>query len=607
MKKLLPLLLLILCTLPASAQGWPAQYGGVMLQGFYWDSFRDTKWTTLTAQAPELGRYFSLVWLPQSGNCNGTSMGYNPLYYWDQNSSFGIEAELRALIKALNDNGCGAIADVVINHRATLSNWVDFPTETYKGETYQMLSTDICHDDDGGKTLAWATQNGYTLSANNDSGEGWDGMRDLDHRSANVQRVVKAYERYLLDDLGYVGFRYDVAKGFAATHFAEYNAAAKPQFSVGEVWDGTQTIKTWIDGTKIDGERQSAAFDFQFRYRVRDAVNDRDWRKLVSDDRLVVSNSDYCRYAVTFLENHDTEMRSSTEQQDPLRRDTLAANAFLLAMPGTPCVFLKHWLAYKRDIKLMIEARRLAGINNESKFSVFGQTADRVAFNVVGTRGSLLAVIGKDADKYTRAGYTVLIDGYHYRYLVKDADTTSWAATVARIDEESVVVPPPPYEEHDVTIHVSTDVPQGYSASALNFWVWSDTDGSNLCVNTKWPGDKVTATKRVGEKMWFYKTYRLTAANHPISLVLSAGTGSPQTVDVTGIETDRFYVISPTKQGTKNTVTDVTDQYATTITAPVLDASASSTTIYNVGGQRMGSNTPRKGIYIIGGRKVVKP
>ena len=30
-----------LLPLAASAQGWPSQYKGVMLQGFYWDSFED--------------------------------------------------------------------------------------------------------------------------------------------------------------------------------------------------------------------------------------------------------------------------------------------------------------------------------------------------------------------------------------------------------------------------------------------------------------------------------------------------------------------------------------------------------------------------------------
>lgn len=31
--------------LNASAQGWPSQYQGVMLQGFYWDSFDASQWT----------------------------------------------------------------------------------------------------------------------------------------------------------------------------------------------------------------------------------------------------------------------------------------------------------------------------------------------------------------------------------------------------------------------------------------------------------------------------------------------------------------------------------------------------------------------------------
>ena len=43
-----------------AADGWPSQYKGVMLQGFYWDSFDATKWTSLQKQAPELGQCFDL-------------------------------------------------------------------------------------------------------------------------------------------------------------------------------------------------------------------------------------------------------------------------------------------------------------------------------------------------------------------------------------------------------------------------------------------------------------------------------------------------------------------------------------------------------------------
>ena len=86
--------------------GWPAEYGGVMLQGFYWDGYDDAQWTVLEAQADELSQYFKLVWLPQSGNCGGKSMGYDDLYWFpggtNYTSSFGTEAQLRSLIQTFS-------------------------------------------------------------------------------------------------------------------------------------------------------------------------------------------------------------------------------------------------------------------------------------------------------------------------------------------------------------------------------------------------------------------------------------------------------------------------------------------------------------------------
>ena len=55
------------------AQGWPAGYGGVMLQGFYWDSFDDSQWNVLEKKANDFSGYFDLVWVPQSGKAAATS------------------------------------------------------------------------------------------------------------------------------------------------------------------------------------------------------------------------------------------------------------------------------------------------------------------------------------------------------------------------------------------------------------------------------------------------------------------------------------------------------------------------------------------------------
>lgn len=613
MKKLYLTISLVLGVLSANAQGWPEKYSGVMLQGFYWDSFKETKWTTLEKQAAELGNYFSLVWLPQSGNCgDGKSMGYNPLYYWNQNSSFGTEAELRSLIKTFNANGIGTIADVVVNHRGTMTNWVDFPAETYNGVTYQMLPTDICADDDGGETKNWASKNGYQLSANNDTGEGWSGMRDLDHKSANVQKCVKAYTKYLVDDLGYTGFRYDMVKGFSASYVADYNNHAGVQFSVGENFGNVEEAKRWIDGAKYNGTRMSAAFDFQFHYTLAKAVKEKNWTYL--NDKayhLVSSGSEYNRYAVTFVENHDTQYRSPSETgSEAISSDIRACNAYLLAMPGTPCVFLKHWIDYKKDIKMMIEARKLAGITNTSTYTNMRQERGLSAIAVRGEGNKmLLAVVGPDAATYTpTAAFRKLCEGEGYVYYVNSSvDTSGWDAIVKRIEDESVEEPEAPFEDRDVTIYVSTKLPAGWSSGSVNYWVWSYTDGSNLCNNKNWPGDKVTQTKTVDGTEWFYRTYSVTKANHPINIVLSSGSGTPQTVDLEDIETDRYLEVSADKSGSKNIIKDVTEQHTTGITEINSEADNANSKVYSISGQMEGYGTQnlKPGLYIKGGKKII--
>ena len=613
MKKLYLTISLVLGVLSANAQGWPEKYSGVMLQGFYWDSFKETKWTTLEKQAAELGNYFSLVWLPQSGNCgDGKSMGYNPLYYWNQNSSFGTEAELRSLIKTFKANGIGTIADVVVNHRGTMTNWVDFPAETYNGVTYQMLPTDICADDDGGETKNWASKNGYQLSANNDTGEGWSGMRDLDHKSTNVQKCVKAYTKYLVDDLGYTGFRYDMVKGFSASYVADYNNHAGVQYSIGENFGNVEEAKRWIDGAKYNSTRMSAAFDFQFHYTLAKAVKEKNWTYLNAKAyHLVSSGSEYNRYAVTFVENHDTQYRSPSETgSEAISSDIRACNAYLLAMPGTPCVFLKHWIDYKKDIKMMIEARKLAGITNTSTYTNMRQERGLSAIAVRGEGNKmLLAVVGPDAATYTpTAAFRKLCEGEGYVYYVNSSvDTSGWDAIVKRIEAESVEEPEAPFEDRDVTIYVSAKLPAGWSNGSVNYWVWSYTDGSNLCNNKNWPGDKVTQTKTVDGTEWFYRTYSVTKANHPINIVLSSGSGTPQTVDFEDIETDRYLEVSADKSGSKNIIKDVTGQHTTGITEINREADNANSKVYSISGQMEGYGTQnlKPGLYIKDGKKII--
>ena len=433
-KHLLPLLLFLGIYNNVYAQGWPANYGGVMLQGFSWNSYDDTNWTNLKSQVNDFADNFSLVWLPQSGKCLGNSqtMGYKPYYYFNQNSSFGTEAELRDLIKTFKGKGIGMVADVVVNHHDT-DGWFTFPAEVYKGVTYQFKSTDIVANDDKGKTAKEATKQGISLSKNNDEGEDWDGCRDLDHKSQNVQTIIKAYLKYLKDDLGYTGFRYDMVKGFSGSHVADYNKSVGIEYSVGEYWDSNAKIQSWINATL----KNSAAFDFQFRYNVRDAINSNNWAALKSTNNLM-NDKNWRQYAVTFVENHDMEYRSSNEQQDPIRRDTLAANAYLLAMPGTPCVFFTHWLEYKDEIGAMISARKAAGITNMSDYEVKVSTSAYYAVNVNKT---LYAAVGRlDKMENPGADWQKVLSGYHYAYFLNKNLETAFVDKASGIRDNSFKV-----------------------------------------------------------------------------------------------------------------------------------------------------------------------
>ncbi len=620
MKKIFTTAFVVMLPLLILAQGWPARYDGVMLQGFYWDSHNDSKWTKLESQADELAEFFKLVWIPQSGNCdNPYSMGYDDMYWFtDYNSGFGNEPQLRSMINTFKSKGIGTIADVVINHRKSKNGWFGFPIEVYKGTTYSMSSTDVCSTDDGGKALAEANRLGVQLG-NPDTGEDWDGMRDLDHKSANVQRCVKAYLKFLLNDLGYAGFRYDMTKGYAASYTGMYNKDAAPEFSVGEYWDGNPSaLKNWIEGTKVDGAIQSAAFDFTFRYTIRDAVNNNNWANLGGNNKGLCMEDNYKRYVVTFIENHDTEYRSASAPQDPISKNIEAANAYLLAMPGTPCIFLKHWKDYKESIKQMIYVRQLAGINNMSATQKISSNSANHVQRTTGTRGGVMVLMGGSTFAIP-ATYVLVASGTNYRLALSKTTETAWVSkpsgeyhgaidvtftavsqtdaarlvytldgseptasngtvvndgstiTISKIGKNTLKVgllingavsgvitrnyELDSFEPYEITVFLKDPTVAPNNWTQVNYFSWDDTSSPN----GGWPGETITQTKEVNGVKFYYDTYTIKSKDYYVNFVFNQGSSSGQTEDVTHVNKTSFFEIAT--QTNKYKVNDVTNQY----------------------------------------------
>lgn len=574
--KRISLTLISLCAIIGSmvAQGWPSQYGGVMLQGFYWDSYADTKWTNLESQADEMSAFFDLIWVPNSAYANASSnnMGYHPVYWFNHKSAFGTEAELRSMIQTFKQKGTGIIEDVVINHRASVgSNWLVFPKETYNGVEYELTAADICSDDE-------AKDNGYTPTGAKDTGEGWGGARDLDHTGSNVQKNVMAYEDFLLHDLGYAGFRYDFVKGFAPRFVGLYNKTADVQFSVGECWDGNKTIVTnWINGTKQDGVIQSAAFDFPLKYYINDAFSQGKWSRL--NGGCLADDNNYKRYAVTFVDNHDT----GRSGECPLYANVEAANAYILTMPGTPCVWLGHWKTYKTTIKRLITVRRAVGITNQSAIITKQAKTNGYVLVTEGQNGNAALLLGSltEADLPT-GNYKLALEGTSYKlYVTEDVDLSA----LDNIKDETFTAP-------DFCTVADGEVCAFFEApnswSIVKCWAW---DGTNNYTGGSWPGAACTKVGRNNGKFVWKWSYSGSLTTQPTFIIFNNNNNGQQTADLT-FQNGGYYNDAGALQGIVTGIDGITPTKSTTVSP-----------LFSLDGRRVTS--PRPGIYIQNNKKIV--
>ncbi|MCH5225847.1 MAG: starch-binding protein [Muribaculaceae bacterium] len=504
------------------AQGWPENYEGVMLQGFYWDSYNDTHWTNLEAQADELSKYFDLIWIPNSANSDG-GMGYMPVYWFSNyNSAFGTEAELRSMIKTFKAKGTGFIADVVVNHRNGNNSAWDFPAETYNGKVYDMADGSIVSNDN-----IWSNLNGWgkgcpeSYKGAADTGDLFDGCRDLDHTNTTVQEHIKAYTEFLIKELDYVGFRYDMVKGYDGKYTKIYNEYSKPSFSVGEFWDSYDPIAAWIDKTG----KTSAAFDFPCKQQLNDAFNGGlkleklTWTNPSNEYQPAgLIHYNYRQYAVTFVDNHDTSRDGNCFTDT---EHVLAANAFILSSPGTPCVFLPHYLENKVAIKEMINARKMAGITNTSNVKVFNHSNTCYLAEVTGKRGTLAVKIG--SDWISPEGYTdddIVAAGNDYCIWVKSDG--SYIAPNPADDPETY---PQDQVENGITIYYNDE----YSSFKT---VYCYSYANNADNGKAWPGYKMT---HVGG--YLYSVVVPQGSN----VVFNSGYNGAQTVDVLNVKDGYVY------------------------------------------------------------------
>lgn len=419
----------------------------VLMQAFYNESYSnsapgvsdswaigDTKWNTLLAQADTLGKYFDLIWLPPSAN--GDGMGYHPKQYSNQNSNWGSAEELTSLISALHNAGAKVVADIVINHCTGWTSWCDFPTMDFGDYgTFSPDASYICKNDE--VNAEWNQESAGacwgTATGSYDDGENWDGARDWSHDNTYVQEMFKAYLKWMRNEVGYDGFRYDKGDGFNNWHHDNYNKAAGPYIAFMECYSNTDAIWSRIQGANYN----LMALDFDTKWHVFDAFAGWDYDGKYGNPRgdgLLGRNKG--RYAVTFIDSHDWFLRSDNENEfggrgnsltEAMKCRLLQANAFLLSMPGVPCVFYPHWKKYDGFIKPMIQARKLVGVHSESEVKDEYASSTGYQATIVGKDGFLILCLGDKAHQ-TFDGFTCMASYYETNDcgMGKDASYEIW-------------------------------------------------------------------------------------------------------------------------------------------------------------------------------------
>lgn len=593
------------------AQGWPANYDGVMLQGFYWDSYNDTKWTNLTSQADELSKYFKLIWVPQSGWCNSTTdMGYYPRYWFNQNSAFGTEQELRTMISTFKAKGTGIIADVVINHKNGVYKWCDFANETVKGKntgkTYSVTwgYTQICNNDEA-NTATKSEAKGKIKGAA-DTGLGDTGCRDLDHTNPTTQQNIKTYEDFLLNEMGYTGFRYDFVKGYDPQYIKIYNEASKPKFSVGEYWQGSVTaskkgdhpfggVKDWVEATG----KTSAAFDFPMKYLIKGAFNDGNWKLLATNYTTSTLVGIEPQYAVTFIDNHDTG--EPHVNPDPLRANVEAANAYILALPGTPCIWISHWKPYKYTIKKCILARKIAGVTNTSSIIKSEGQDNGYVLIVKGNNGNVMLLLGSPT--YDTSGYQLACEGPEFKYYVSDGLDISEINSIKREDTDHVIPSFCTVNDGEVCAFFEQPASSNWKGD-ITCWAW---DKSGNYTGGTWPGSKCekVGTTSDGKDVWkwtwngSYVKEKSASASTTASLPTDIIFTNKKANSNSGAQTLNMKFNNGNYYGD-----NVTYGNATGISVVKANAQTGDSW-YTMSGTRMASKPTQKGVYIHQGKKAV--
>lgn len=386
-----------------------AQNGKTMMQGFYWDVSPGAVWyDSLAYYAPLMKRVgFDAIWFPppSKGAAGSFDVGYTPYDYYDLGefdsapgdftsgfgnyipTRYGTRAGLEAAITAYKSRGIEVYVDVVLNHRSggklESNPFGEFYTNRSGGSLYSPGgdSTFTAFPlTKGSGRIAWPEGSGadyfFPNGVRNPSNTGdffadtqiggfhqlyvnsfgYDvALHNGDGSNLPMGDSLMIWGQWLIDEIGFDGFRFDFVKGVHPEYFKRFVDAGsvRGKYTVHELYDGSMDrLKTYLN--QVDGtEKPGAIFDFNMRFAYKemsDGGNAYDIRNWHSRGLFTQNGVDWNRVN-TFVENHDFDRNNfldvaEQEGHAPVVNNKHLAYAHLLTHPGMATVWWRDYFRY---------------------------------------------------------------------------------------------------------------------------------------------------------------------------------------------------------------------------------------------------------------------
>jgi alpha-amylase len=364
-----------------------AEFNGTLMQWFHWYTPDDgTHWKTLEKEAHALAKVgISALWLPPAckgiGGSHDVGYGIYDLFdlgEFNQKGSirtkYGTKDDYVAAIQACRQAGIQVYADVVFNHKMAadyeeefeatpvdpnnrnqtlgdarlIKGWTgfDFPERDNK---YSSMKWHWHHFDavdhnsyDPSFKAIWQIQGKHFDNKVDLERGNFDYLMgsDLDMSHPEVRGELKYWGEWLLDTVGVDGFRLDAIKHIQGDFFNDWlddleSHSQRNLFCVGEYWTTNFDTLSWYIANA--GGRMSL-FDAPLHHHFHVASKSGghyDMRRIL-DGTLM---KELPLFAVTLVENHDTQPLQALEAVVESWFKPLAYAIILLRAEGYPCIF----------------------------------------------------------------------------------------------------------------------------------------------------------------------------------------------------------------------------------------------------------------------------